>query len=464
MVVLKIWCLVNGTSLSNAFSVNVDASATVDDLKKAIKVDQSPDFDHINPKNLTLWKVAFTARDSDEPILLDIFKHAKKLLPREVLSSVFTGPPDGDTYIIVQRPPSATQNDPEIAPEIAILRKQLSDMEQLHAEITSSANVNTATIDEMKRILFQEFPQYTHDDFVEIFVYTGFPKPERVRDDGHLRNVLRACKSTSKSKLTISLESPSKNFSAWTFKDVCTEYSLSDAVEPSIAVIPRFTEIQAAPLDSKLHIDTLDQLMKEVELRNRALQLQSSNEATKSIVVASFLLSATRLFEEDLFLESQRNLSGRRGHGPVDFSVHSRQSLDHTLGVTEVKKEDIRQGVAQNIVQLEAALTSKKRKRGRHDIEGQEEPGSKMKSYGIVTDSKEWYFLECTLDDDDVISYRMSKVPEAVNYEMDWRADAKVIFQYIIWLFARMRDELPGRERYSPRKLTSSPSDKKTQP
>lgn len=86
------------------------------------------------------------------------------------------------------------------------------------------------------------------------------------------------------------------------------------------------------------------------------------NEATRSIVASSFLVAATRLFHEDLYLEAQRELSGRRGRGPVDYSVRSVKDPTFTLGVTEVKKDDFNQGLAQNIVQLESALTAKKRK------------------------------------------------------------------------------------------------------
>ncbi|KAG0175823.1 hypothetical protein DFQ29_006977, partial [Apophysomyces sp. BC1021] len=63
----------------------------------------------------------------------------------------------------------------------------------------------------------------------------------------------------------------------------------------------------------------------------------------------------------------EKYLSGLRGNRPVDYSVHSRQTGDYTLGVTEVKKENFEQGVAQNAVQLEAALASWERKRNRGD-------------------------------------------------------------------------------------------------
>ncbi|KAG0360632.1 Tigger transposable element-derived protein 6 [Gamsiella multidivaricata] len=274
-----------------------------------------------------------------------------------------------------------------------------------------------------------------------------------VCDDDHLRNILKVSKSNFRGKLTISLESPSRNFSAWTFNDVCAEYNLPESTDPSLSVIPQFAEIEAAILDSDLHKEALDQLIKEVDFRTHALQLTGANDATKSIIMASFLVAATRLFEEDLFL-------GRRGNGPVDFSVHSRKTMDYSLGVTEVKKEDLRQGMVQNIVQLEATLTAKKRKREKYEMEGEEGPPCKLRSYGIVTDTQKWFFLECTLDDEEEVSYGMAQIPEEANYRLEWRGSVQVIFQKLVWLFSRMRDELPVRDSYA-RKMTSSPSNKR---
>ena len=287
-------------------------------------------------------------------------------------------------------------------------------------------------------------------------MYNGQPKPEPIRDNEDLRKILKVAKTTSKARLTISLETPSKNFSAWTFKDVCDEYNLSGLSDPGVEVLPPFTDIQCSPLNSAVQ----DRLISEVESRVDVLPLFGANEATKSMVVASFLVAATTLFKEDLYLTSQRNLSGRRGNGPVDFSVYSRKTHAYTLGVTEVKKDDFRQGVAQNIVQLESALTEKKRKRETYDIDGEEEPPRKQRAYGIVTDSAEWAFLECTLHEDETVSYRMSKLKEKLNYEDEWKEEAKKVLGKIAWLWSRMVDEIPARDSYS-RKLSSSPSNKR---
>lgn len=326
---------------------------------------------------------------------------------------------------------------------------------------TWSTFVDKATLDGLRKRIFQYYPWYAHGEYLEIFLYNGDPNPERIRSDEHLCKILMFAKITSKTTLTVSLDTPSKNFSAWTFKDVCDEYNLSESFDPYVGNIPPFTDIEAAALDSDLEKKMLAQLIEEIESKVEVLNLIGANEATKSMIVGAFLVKATRLFNEDLYLAAQRHLSGRRGNGPVVFSVHTRKSFDCTLCVTEVKKDDLVQGVAQNIVQLESALTAKKRKRGPNDVDGEEEPPTKMRSYGIVTDASTWLLIECTLHEDETVTYRMSKLGEVINYDGAWQEDAKFIFERLVWLWSRMVEEIPARDSYS-RKASSPPSVRKT--
>ncbi|KAG0242680.1 hypothetical protein BG011_003271, partial [Mortierella polycephala] len=164
-----------------------------------------------------------------------------------------------------------------VDPEVAVLRKQLSDMvdgsislgiivkPEKKVTFTWSTFVNEATLDDFKSSIFDYYPQYDHDEYLEIFVYRGHPKRERLRSDEDLRKILKIAKTTSKTKLVISLETPTKKFSAWTFKDVCAEYNLSPTTDPGLDVIPPFTDIKAASLDSDLEKKMLDQLINEVE-------------------------------------------------------------------------------------------------------------------------------------------------------------------------------------------------------
>ena len=217
------------------------------------------------------------------------------------------------------------------------------------------------------KILVEFYPQYDHDDYVELHFYITRNSPsEPIRDDENLRRVLKVAKTQSMKQLTISLATPTKGFSAWTFKDVISEYNLSESTDVGIEVLPPFAVSTAAPLKSDLEKDGAGRSPRRGRIeRVGVMKLLGANEATRSMVVASFLLAATKLFEEDLYLASQRDLSGRRGNGALDFSVHPRKTHSYTLGVTEVKKENFPQGVAQNIVQLEAAPTTRNASAGR---------------------------------------------------------------------------------------------------
>ncbi|KAF9922559.1 hypothetical protein BGZ67_010386 [Mortierella alpina] len=444
---LTLFCLVDGENLSRAFSVKIQPDDTVDDLKEIIKTKKTHDFSDIDANSLTLWRVSvpIVAAESHKIISLDSVESKDELLPSDEVSEVYGDAPSKRTVHVLVKRSSLSQ------PGIGIVVKP-----EKKVAFSWCGIVDTATLDDLKKIIFDLYPQYAHDDYLEIYVYNGQPKPELIRDDEDLRKILRVVKTTSKARLTISLETPSKNFSAWTFKDVCDEYNLSGLSDPGVEVLPPFTNIQSSPLNSAVQ----DRLISEVESRVDVLPLFGANEATKSMVVASFLVAATTLFKEDLYLTSQRNLSGRRGNGPVDFSVYSRKTHAYTLGVTEVKKDDFRQGVAQNIVQLESALTEKKRKRETFDIDGEEVPPRKQRAYGIVTDSAEWAFLQCTLHEDETVSYRMSKLDEVLNFRGKWQEDAKVVLGKIVWLWSRMVEEIPARDAYS-RKASSSPSNKR---
>ncbi|KAK3845747.1 MAG: hypothetical protein J3R72DRAFT_435542 [Linnemannia gamsii] len=476
---LTLFCLVDGEAISNAFSDEIDPTKSVDHLENLIKTAKTPDFDSIAADKFTLWRVSFliTEENDETPILLDnvISKDKTKLGPATRLSKVFpSGLPEESVHIIVQHPLLLLSDD--LHPEVAALRRQLSELEQFKAEVSSvsinvgiivkpekrvvfawSMIVEKATLDDLRKEISELYTQYAHDDYLQIFVYGGQPKPERISDDDDLRRILRVARTTIRPRLTISLETPSKSFGAWTFKDVCEEYNLSMASEPELEALKPFTDVKSASLRSAFQRATRDLLIKEIEARVDALPLRGGNEATKSMVVASFLVAATRLFKDDLYLMSQRHLSGRRGNGPVDFSVHPRKTHDYTLGVTEAKRDDFRQGVAQNIVQLEAALTEKKRKREKHDLDGDEDPPSKQKAYGIVTNALQWAFLECTMLEDETVSFRMSWLSESLNFGGNWEDDATKIFAKIVWLWSRMVEEIPVRDSYS-RKLSTPPN------
>lgn len=50
-----------------------------------------------------------------------------------------------------------------------------------------------------------------------------------------------------------------------------------------------------------------------------------------------------------------------------------------------------------------------------------------------MIDVEKWYFLECMVDEEERVSFRMSKLVGDVDYSMnEWMTNAKVIFQKLI--------------------------------
>ncbi|KAG0280903.1 hypothetical protein BGZ95_008075 [Linnemannia exigua] len=438
---IRLLCLVDGEALSNAFAVEIVPTETVYRLKELIKAKKANDLQDIHASDFNLWRVSIliTKDNDDIPMLIDNVRSKEKLRPVTRLSKVFPdGLPIETIHIIVHRP-SPLQS------ALGIIVKPDN-----WVAFTWSAILETATLEDLRKHVFHNYPQYAHDDCLEIFFHDR-RAPSRIHDDEDLRKILKFAKITSKTKLTISLETPRKSLAAWTFEDVCEEYDLLEGIKP-------FSDIQPMLLDTDFQMATQDLLIQEVEARTDVLPLGFGNDATRSMVVASFLVAATRLFKNDLYLEVQQHLSGRRGNGPVDFSVRPRKTRDCTLGVTMVKSEKFRQGLAQNFVQLDSALMEKKRRHEKDYVDGNEEPPHKQRVYGVVTDAERWIFVECTMHEDETVSFRMSRLQELLNFYGNWKDDAKDVFAKIAWLWSRMVDEIPGRDTLS---STSSSNKKK---
>jgi len=108
---MNLFCLLDGDASSNAFSIKIISSDTVDDLKNLIvKGDQAPAFKDLAAKDLILWRVSLPDEDDDNedlPIHLDNIpsKDRRKLKATTKLSKVFIGElPEDTIHIIVQRP------------------------------------------------------------------------------------------------------------------------------------------------------------------------------------------------------------------------------------------------------------------------------------------------------------------------------------------------------------------------
>ncbi|KAF9124331.1 hypothetical protein BG015_005111, partial [Linnemannia schmuckeri] len=157
-----------------------------------------------------------------------------------------------------------------------------------------TVEVETATLEDLKLHLYKYDSHYAHDDYLEIYLCNNrHAKAETIINDECLRKPLRVAKTTCRTMLksgpkfkwTISLATPSKKYSASTFKDVCAEFNITSNLEPSFGGLTPLEGIQVAPMETDLQKEMVDVVIREVGARVRALKLFGANEATKSMVV-----------------------------------------------------------------------------------------------------------------------------------------------------------------------------------
>ncbi|KAG0277974.1 hypothetical protein BGZ96_002590 [Linnemannia gamsii] len=106
---LTLFCLVNGFTTSDSFSVKLASNGTVDDLKDLIK-DKIPGIlEGIDAKDLTIWRVSIPDKDDDDetPIKIDNVPESekKKLRATNKVSIFGAALPESTIHVIVQPPP-----------------------------------------------------------------------------------------------------------------------------------------------------------------------------------------------------------------------------------------------------------------------------------------------------------------------------------------------------------------------
>ena len=167
--------------------------------------------------------------------------------------------------------------------------------------------------------------------------------------------------------------------------------------------------------------------------------LFSGKEAGKSSYVRSILVAALRGFivesKPKSTLTPQSDIQGRYGQGPVDYAI---EGSGEVVGITEVKKENMEQGIAQNAVRIESALPRRKRKA---EVMEKGEATHRTRCFGIVSDAVMWRFLECTRDEKNSPIFKLSS-QYIVSYEEKVREqEVMKIVEIIKWLLAEVESD-----------------------
>ncbi|CAG8540438.1 4031_t:CDS:2 [Paraglomus brasilianum] len=294
------------------------------------------------------------------------------------------------------------------------------------------ANLETVTLATFADTIFNKYPQEDKEDVAFDFT-TNTKDTYYPRTDTQFRELLRLLVAKNIRMMTVTIETPCKAFSDWSFAEVCRHYELSTDDDASLTdVFPTF-EPGIKTLDDESEQAALKHLLVELNERIKATPYDQAKETTKSIYTYPYLLAAVNLFKGKISLRPERQITGKNGRGPVDYAFDARNGT--AVGVTEVKQDDFKKGIAQNVVQLESALNTRKRK-----ADEMLEKSSPSRCFGIVTDAEKWYFLECVLNNG-IPAFKLSN-PLWVRYKSkDIENEVEMVVERIYWLLERVLGE-----------------------
>ncbi|KAG0219387.1 hypothetical protein B0O80DRAFT_460327, partial [Mortierella sp. GBAus27b] len=435
MTSLLLFCLLDGTPLSNAFTITISSSSTIHELKKAIKDEKPNEFSTIEADKLVIWSVAIPLTgDQDTPIWVqDVDEQKSRPLPVALLSSLFPDGPGNEAIHIIVQPLQVGQTQRYHRMGITLIAGS-------QKKFPWTINPEAETLNGLRSKVNAVYPGMAASNAV---VVVHHPKQgsseeslEHIATDDQLRPVLCYYIQNGFDNIKLDIVAPSLPFSNYTLKDVYKIYEF-DEFKP-------LSHIGSATFETKDRKDALDILLDELEVRISTTTPRTHEQAVSALVY-SFLVRATKFYPE-LSVTCERQLQGRRGHGQVDYTIEVKGNRSYVVGVVEVKLTDIDKGVAQNAVQLESTLTESDAVLRR--IPPDSPP---LVSYGIVSDASVWHFLECKVDHtaSTQLTFRRSALTSTIDYKRDgWKEDAEKVFGHVLWLLGQMNDEAVSRTKH----------------
>ncbi|CAB4405801.1 unnamed protein product [Rhizophagus irregularis] len=112
----------------------------------------------------------------------------------------------------------------------------------------------------------------------------------------------------------------------------------------------------------------------------------SANEATRCEYISRIIYGVASIYGGEIKVYPQYEISGSHGKGPVDWAIKIGNII---ITITEAKKEDINQGIAQNAIQLQTSIQHNPKKRS-YDAAGLHEDVI----YGIVSTAVDWIIIK----------------------------------------------------------------------
>lgn len=323
---------------------------------------------------------------------------------------------------------------------------------QTHSQeaFTWTVDANDATLADLRDSIRQVVTAQSDDSETIMIQHPDLPSSslEPLTSDEKLRIILwiRIKSAMRVPTLLVHLHTPSKAISDYTLSEVNSLYNLGYTYVPTLEELPALQGIESAALDSEEQTIALRRLCDQLKSMQDASYLDEKQQLITHI--DPFLLQATALFRDQLMAMSGGRIAGRRGYGVLHSTIMAKDDWSNILPVTAVRNGNFEDAVAQNMVQLETASKGRKRKFSAEDDEN-----LPLVNYGIVTDARKWYFVECTRDptSEATPTFCTSQLPgRDISYsrnEVEWREDVGRIFKHVVWLADKMAGTIADRQK-----------------
>src|SRR3954469_3238651 len=125
---ITLLCLVKGSTLANAFPVDIEKEQLVGHLKKVIKAEKHKTFHDVEADELKLWKVSIPD-DHDDPLSKLTLKDGDELLATREIGDYWTEKaPKRHIHVLVEPPAltSTSNREQELLDQVASLQALLN--------------------------------------------------------------------------------------------------------------------------------------------------------------------------------------------------------------------------------------------------------------------------------------------------------------------------------------------------
>ncbi|CAI2188419.1 15376_t:CDS:2 [Funneliformis geosporum] len=292
----------------NAFNVDIDFSKTIDHLRKIIK-ERINVPNNVKAKDLKLWMVDIPFDEKNDKM--------------DILS---------------------TKSKPNIKVDLNARRIKRSllycNLRTQNGKFSMDYNSEYGYIIWIKSTYFT-FLDGTEEEHIVINCVLGERKKQNTMHlfvDEDLVSIVWT--NSFKDDLTIDVDTcdSQQPFSSWTFAKIKDIFSLKT---DSYDELPQFDGgIVITPED--IRNDVISDILRKHKV---SLPITSTNEATHCEFISTIIYSIVSIYGGTVKVYPQYEISGRHRKGPVDWAI---KVGDTIITITEAKREDINQGIAQN--------------------------------------------------------------------------------------------------------------------